>query len=301
MTEHPRRRMPDQLRSRLWFDNPDNPGMTALYLERYLNYGLTSEELQVGKPIIGIAQTGSDLSPCNRHHLELANRVREGIPAAGGVALEFPVPSNPGNRQAPDGGARSQSRLSGACGGALRLSTRWRRAHDRMRQDHAGLFDGRGHGRTFPRSFSLAARCSNGWYHGERAGSGTVIWQARRVARRGRDRLPAIHGYCRIIGALRRSLQYHGHGVDHEFACRSAGHVAARVSGDPRAVSRTRADGVSTREGASSTWCVRISSRRDSHDPRGVPERDRRQHGDRRIDKCADPSDRDCEAYWRVA
>src|SRR5215208_3924829 len=80
-----------KLRSRAWFDNPDNPGMTALYLERYLNYGLTLDELRSGKPIIGIAQTGSDLSPCNRHHLELAKRVREGITAAGGVTIEFPV------------------------------------------------------------------------------------------------------------------------------------------------------------------------------------------------------------------
>jgi dihydroxy-acid dehydratase len=80
-----------RLRSQLWFDNPDNPGMTALYLERYLNYGLTREELTAGKPIIGIAQTGSDLSPCNRHHLELAKRVREGIRDAGGIAFEFPV------------------------------------------------------------------------------------------------------------------------------------------------------------------------------------------------------------------
>ena len=80
-----------RLRSRQWFDNPANPGMTALYLERYLNYGLTREELQGGKPIIGIAQTGSDLSPCNRHHIELAKRVSDGIRAAGGVPLEFPV------------------------------------------------------------------------------------------------------------------------------------------------------------------------------------------------------------------
>jgi dihydroxy-acid dehydratase len=80
-----------RLRSQLWFDNPDNPGMTALYLERYLNYGLTREELTSGKPIIGIAQTGSDLSPCNRHHLELASRVREGIRDNGGIAFEFPV------------------------------------------------------------------------------------------------------------------------------------------------------------------------------------------------------------------
>jgi xylonate dehydratase len=80
-----------RLRSQLWFDNPDNPGMTALYLERYLNYGLTRAELTSGRPIIGIAQTGSDLSPCNRHHLELAQRVRAGIRDAGGVAMEFPV------------------------------------------------------------------------------------------------------------------------------------------------------------------------------------------------------------------
>ena len=80
-----------KLRSQLWFDNPDNPGMTALYLERYLNYGLTRHELQSGKPIIGIAQTGNDLSPCNRHHIELAQRVREGIREAGGIAMEFPT------------------------------------------------------------------------------------------------------------------------------------------------------------------------------------------------------------------
>jgi dihydroxy-acid dehydratase len=90
MTEGNDARRP-RLRSQLWFDNPDNPGMTALYLERYLNYGLTREELTSGKPIIGIAQTGSDLSPCNRHHLELAKRVREGIREAGGIAFEFPV------------------------------------------------------------------------------------------------------------------------------------------------------------------------------------------------------------------
>src|SRR6202166_4312448 len=80
-----------RLRSQLWFDNPENPGMTAIYLERYLNYGLTRGELQAGKPIIGIAQTGNDLSPCNRHHIELAHRVREGIRAAGGIAMEFPM------------------------------------------------------------------------------------------------------------------------------------------------------------------------------------------------------------------
>src|SRR6201989_3117931 len=80
-----------KLRSREWFSDPTNPGMTALYLERYLNYGLTLKELTSGQPIIGIAQTGSDLSPCNRHHLALAERVRAGIRAAGGIPFEFPV------------------------------------------------------------------------------------------------------------------------------------------------------------------------------------------------------------------
>jgi dihydroxy-acid dehydratase len=79
------------LRSRAWFNNPESADMTALYLERYLNYGLTIEELQSDRPIIGIAQTGSDLSPCNRHHLVLASRVRDGIREAGGIPIEFPL------------------------------------------------------------------------------------------------------------------------------------------------------------------------------------------------------------------
>src|SRR3546814_2171014 len=83
--------VPPQLRSRAWFANDENIDMTSLYLERYLNFGLSLDELRSGKPIIGIAQTGSDLSPCNRHHLVLAERVREGIREAGGIALAFPV------------------------------------------------------------------------------------------------------------------------------------------------------------------------------------------------------------------
>ncbi|GFM51759.1 dihydroxy-acid dehydratase [Pseudomonas cichorii] len=79
------------LRSQQWFDDPDHADMTALYVERYMNYGLTRDELQSGRPIIGIAQTGSDLTPCNRHHLELAQRVKAGIRDAGGIPMEFPV------------------------------------------------------------------------------------------------------------------------------------------------------------------------------------------------------------------
>src|SRR5437879_9506324 len=81
----------DRLRSRAWFNNPANTDMTTLYLEHTMNYGLTLDELQSGRPIIGIAQTGSDITPCNRHHLVLASRVRDGIRDAGGIAFEFPI------------------------------------------------------------------------------------------------------------------------------------------------------------------------------------------------------------------
>ncbi|HQR91607.1 MAG TPA: dihydroxy-acid dehydratase, partial [Caulobacter sp.] len=84
-------RTPRRFRSRDWFDNPDHIDMTALYLERFMNYGITPEELRSGKPIIGIAQTGSDISPCNRIHLDLVTRVRDGIRDAGGIPMEFPV------------------------------------------------------------------------------------------------------------------------------------------------------------------------------------------------------------------
>ncbi len=82
---------PASLRSRQWFNNTNDPGMTALYIERYLSYGLTLDELQSDRPIIGIAQTGSDLAPCNRHHVVLAERIRDGIREAGGIPIEFPV------------------------------------------------------------------------------------------------------------------------------------------------------------------------------------------------------------------
>jgi len=80
-----------ELRSRHWFNDPSDPGETAVYLERFNNYGITRQELQSGKPIIGIAQTGNDLVPCNRHHIQLAERVKAGIRDAGGIPFEFPV------------------------------------------------------------------------------------------------------------------------------------------------------------------------------------------------------------------
>jgi dihydroxyacid dehydratase/phosphogluconate dehydratase len=80
-----------RFRSRDWFDDPHRRDQSALYLERFMNYGITPDELRSGRPVVGIAQSGSDLSPCNRHHLELAGRVRDGIRDGGGIPMEFPV------------------------------------------------------------------------------------------------------------------------------------------------------------------------------------------------------------------
>ncbi len=166
------------LRSRLWFDNPDNPTMTALYLERYLNFGLTPAELRSGKPIIGIAQTGSDLSPCNRHHLELAKRVRDGIVAAGGVAFEFPV------HPIQETGKRPTAALDRnlAYLGLVEIL---------MGYPIDGVVLTTGCDKTTPACIMAAATVNipaivlsggpmlNGWHRGERTGSGTVVWQAR--------------------------------------------------------------------------------------------------------------------------
>jgi dihydroxyacid dehydratase/phosphogluconate dehydratase len=131
------------LRSRAWLDNPDNIYMTALYLERYLNFGLSLEQMQSGKPTIGSAQTGSDLSPCNRHHLVLAERVRAGIIEAGGIPREFPAHPIRETGKRPTAGLDRNLAYLGFGRGAVRLSARRRRADDRLRQDDARLPDGR--------------------------------------------------------------------------------------------------------------------------------------------------------------
>jgi hypothetical protein len=132
--------------------------MTALYLERYLNYGLTLEELQSDKPIIGIAQTGSDLSPCNRHHLVLAERVREGIREAGGIAW-----SSRSIRSRRPASARPPAWTATwpiwAWSKPVRLSAGRRRADHRLRQDHARLSDGRGDGEHSRPSPCRSVRC----------------------------------------------------------------------------------------------------------------------------------------------
>jgi dihydroxy-acid dehydratase len=197
------------LRSQLWFDNPDNPGMTALYLERYLNFGLTSQELRSGKPIIGIAQTGSDLSPCNRHHLELAKRVREGIRAAGGVAFEFPV------HPMQETGKRPTAALDRNLAYLGLVEILYGYPLD-------GVVLLTGCDKTTPACLMAAATVNtpaivlcggpmlNGWWKGERAGSGTAIWQARQEMATGRidadefldiaaSTAPSI-GHCNTMG-----------------------------------------------------------------------------------------------------
>ncbi len=198
-----------RLRSRAWFDNPADPGMTALYLERYLNYGLTLEELRSGKPIIGIAQTGSDLSPCNRHHLVLAERVAAGIRAAGGVPIEFPVhPIQETGRRPTAALDRNLAYL-----GLVEVL-------------HGYPLDGVvltiGCDKTTPACLMAAATIDipaialsvgpmlNGWYRGERVGSGTIVWKARQLLAAGEidyagflERVTASTpstGYCNTMG-----------------------------------------------------------------------------------------------------
>jgi dihydroxy-acid dehydratase len=198
-----------RLRSQLWFDNPDNPGMTALYLERYLNYGLTRAELTSGKPIIGIAQTGSDLSPCNRHHLELAKRVREGIHDSGGLAFEFPV------HPIQETGKRPTAALDRNLAYLGLVEVLYGYPLD-------GVVLMTGCDKTTPACLMAAATVNtpaivlsggpmlNGWHEGKRAGSGTVVWQARQDQAAGKidydefmqivaDSAPSI-GHCNTMG-----------------------------------------------------------------------------------------------------
>ena len=200
---------PAKLRSRAWFDNPDNIDMTALYLERYLNFGLSLEELRSGRPIIGIAQTGSDLSPCNRHHLVLAERVREGIRESGGIALEFPThPIQETGKRPTAGLDRNLTYLS-------LVEVLYGYPLD-------GVVLTIGCDKTTPAALMAAATVNipaialsvgpmlNGWHKGERTGSGTIVWKARQMLAAGEIddaefiRLVASSapstGYCNTMG-----------------------------------------------------------------------------------------------------
>ncbi|MEM0908692.1 MAG: IlvD/Edd family dehydratase [Pseudomonadota bacterium] len=198
-----------KLRSRLWFDDATDPSTTAIYIERYLNFGLTQDELQSDRPVIGIAQTGSDLSPCNRPHMELAKRIREGIREAGGIALEFPIhPIQETGKRPTASVDRNLAYLS------------------LVEVLHGYPLDGVvltiGCDKTMPACLMAAATVDipaiafsggpmlNGWYKGKRTGAGTIVWEARRLLARGEldyrgfiDLVASASpsaGYCNTMG-----------------------------------------------------------------------------------------------------
>jgi dihydroxy-acid dehydratase len=169
-----------RLRSRAWFDDQEHIDNTSLYLERMLNYGLTLDELQSGRPIVGIAQTGSDLTPCNRHHLALASRVRDGIREAGGVPLEFPI--HP---------------IQETCKRPTAMNDRNLQYLSLVEILYGYPLDGvvltTGCDKTTPSQLMAAATLDipaivlsggpmlNGWHDGKRTGSGTIAWKAREL------------------------------------------------------------------------------------------------------------------------
>src|SRR5215813_11337395 len=196
-------------RSQLWFDDASHPDMTALYLERFLNFGLTRKELQSGKPIVGIAQTGSDLSPCNRHHLVLAERVRDGIRDAGGIPIEFPVhPIQETGKRPTPALDRNLSYLSvveslyGYFFDGVVLTTGCDKTTPAMIMGAATV--------NIPAIVLSGGPMLDGHYAGGLAGSGTIIWYARQELAAGRIDLkefvemvaasaPSV-GHCNTMG-----------------------------------------------------------------------------------------------------
>ena len=195
---------PPKLRSRAWFDNPENPDMTALYLERYMNFGLSLEELQSGKPIIGIAQTGSDLSPCNRHHIVLAERVREGIREAGGIAIEFPVHPIQETGKRPTAGLDRNLAYLGLVEALYGYP-----------MDAVVLTIGCD--KTTPAALMAAATVNipaialsvgpmlNGYFKGQRTGSGTIVWKARELLASGEI---DYQGFIKLVASSAPSTGY---------------------------------------------------------------------------------------------
>ncbi len=195
---------PGKLRSQAWFDNPDNADMTALYLERMMNFGLGLDELQGGRPMIGIAQTGSDIAPCNRHHLDLAHRVREGIRDAGGVAFEFPIHPIQETCKRPTASLdRNLQYLS-------LVEVLYGYPID-------GVVLTTGCDKTTPAQIMAAATVDipaialnsgpmlNGWHEGERTGSGTIVWKARELMAAGEI------GYQEFLKLVASSAPSTGH------------------------------------------------------------------------------------------
>jgi dihydroxy-acid dehydratase len=196
--------VPPQLRSRAWFANDENIDMTSLYLERYLNFGLSLDELRSGKPIIGIAQTGSDLSPCNRHHLVLAERVREGIREAGGIALEFPVHPIQETGKRPTAGLDRNLAYLGLVEALYGYPI-------------DGVVLTTGCDKTTPACLMAAATVNlpaialsvgpmlNGWHKGERTGSGTIVWKGRQMLAAGEI---DEEGFIKLVASSAPSTGY---------------------------------------------------------------------------------------------
>ncbi|MGK6356774.1 IlvD/Edd family dehydratase [Sphingomonas sp. DT-207] len=193
-----------KLRSRAWFDDPSNADMTALYLERYMNFGLSLAELQSGKPIVGIAQTGSDLSPCNRHHMVLAERVREGVREAGGIVIEFPVhPIQETGKRPTAGLDRNLAYL-----GLVEILFGY---------PLDGVVLTIGCDKTTPACLMAAATVNipaialsvgpmlNGWHKGERTGSGTIVWKAREMLAAGEI---DYQGFIKLVASSAPSTGY---------------------------------------------------------------------------------------------
>ena len=173
-----------RLRSRAWFDNRDNPGMTALHLERYQNSDYTSEELQSGRPIIGVAQTGSDLTPCNKIHVFLMDRIKAGIRDGGGIPMEFPVHPIHENGKRPTAALDRNLAylglvevLHGYPLDGVVLTTGCDKTTPAMLMGAATV--------DLPAIVLSGGPMLDGWWKGELAGSGTIIWESRRLLAEG--------------------------------------------------------------------------------------------------------------------
>lgn len=203
MTDHDAKKAEaDRLRSREWFDNRDNPGMTALHLERYQNSDYTSEELRSGRPIIGIAQTGSDLTPCNKIHVFLIDRIKAGIRDGGGIPMEFPVHPIHENGKRPTAALDRNLAylglvevLHGYPLDGVVLTTGCDKTTPAMLMGAATV--------DLPAIVLSGGPMLDGWWKGELAGSGTIIWESRRLLAEGViDYEEFIHRACASAPSL---------------------------------------------------------------------------------------------------